>query len=66
MKTKINWNKKQEVERTIIAIILDRETWAEGIPQIDRELQEKGFTTKELNAIYSGIYRTIKRLQKKI
>ena len=65
MKNYKDFNKKEKVVRIILEIINDNESWGGGIPAIDSELIEMGFTDKEAGAIEHQLMDVINRLCKK-
>lgn len=66
MKIVINRAKISLIARLIYEIATDEEAPALGIPKVDKELEDIGFTSKERNNIIWGVYETMSRLSKKI
>ncbi len=50
----------------ITSIINDNETWVKGIPSVNEELLNIGFTQKEVGLIVWGLTDIINRLCKKL
>ena len=66
MKNYMDISKKEEAVRIINKIISDDETWSQGIPAIDKELQARGFTSKEASTLECELMKVISRLCKKL
>jgi len=56
---------KSDVWLIVSKIVNDKRAWEGGIPCMDSELQEMGFTRLEATKICTGVMNTINRLCKK-